>query len=392
MGSDRVRRYNTIAISLHWLIAILLVGLLALGKYMTGLEEADPLRFTLTQWHKSFGITVLLLAVLRVVWRLTHKPPALPENTLTFERIGSHLTHVVMYVLMVVIPVSGWVMVSASPLNIKTVLFGVIPWPHIGFLTDAANKDIVTERAEHLHDWLGNTLLVLVLMHVAAALLHQFVHKDRLINRMMVSDYHQQRHDKNFAIIPGVMLASALGLFLVATTQRIAVNHNAAPDDSTAALTSQVVESSVEFTALQSGAPLPGKFTAVSISLSLDPNKLDTATLTAQIDTASVTTDDTQIDGTIVSSDWLDSDQFPQATFDSVLFENADEFSYKIAGLLDIRGVVKPIQFILKLQDNVGRGEFAILRDDYGIGEGQNDFVEQEIVIRFEVQNSTLDQ
>jgi len=189
MGSDRVRRYNTIAISLHWLIAILLVGLLALGKYMTGLEEADPLR-------------------LRVVWRLTHKPPALPENTLTFERIGSHLTHVVMYVLMVVIPVSGWVMVSASPLNIKTVLFGVIPWPHIGFLTDAANKDIVTERAEHLHDWLGNTLLVLVLMHVAAALLHQFVHKDRLINRMMVSDYHQQRHDKNFAIIPGVMLAS----------------------------------------------------------------------------------------------------------------------------------------------------------------------------------------
>jgi len=114
--------------------------------------------------------------------------------------------------------------------------------------------------------------------------------------------------------------------------------------------------------------------------------------LTAQIDTASVTTDDTQIDGTIVSSDWLDSDQFPQATFDSVLFENADEFSYKIAGLLDIRGVVKPIQFILKLQDNVGRGEFAILRDDYGIGEGQNDFVEQEIVIRFEVQNSTLDQ
>jgi len=347
MDSNEVRRYDTTAISLHWLIAVLLIGLLALGKYMTGLEEADPLRYTLTQWHKSFGIAVLLLAVVRVIWRLIHKPPALPANTLTFERIGSHLTHLAMYVLMVVIPVSGWV----------------------------------------IHDWLGNTLLVLVLMHVAAALLHQFVHKDRLINRMIVSDYHHRRHDNNFAIIPGVMLASALGLFLFTTTQRITLNNNAVPADPPAAVASDVVESSVEFTAVQSGSPLAGKFTDVSVSLSVDAKNPDAATLTAQLDTASVTTGDSQTDSTIVSKDWLDSEQFPQATFDSVLIEVADELSYQVSGLLGIRGVVKPIQFVLKLQDNVGSGEFTLDRSEYGIGDG-DDFIEQEIIIRFQVQNS----
>jgi len=109
--------------------------------------------------------------------------------------------------------------------------------------------------------------------------------------------------------------------------------------------------------------------------------------LTAQLDTASVTTGDSQTDSTIVSKDWLDSEQFPQATFDSVLIEVADELSYQVSGLLGIRGVVKPIQFVLQLQDNVGSGEFTLDRSEYGIGDG-DDFIEQEIIIRFQVQNS----
>ena len=150
------------------------------------------------------------------------------------------------------------------------------------------------------------------------------------------------------------MLASALGLFLFTTTQRITLNNNAVPADPPAAVASDVVESSVEFTAVQSGSPLAGKFTDVSVSLSVDAKNPDAATLTAQLDTASVTTGDSQTDSTIVSKDWLDSEQFPQATFDSVLIEVADELSYQVSGLLGIRGVVKPIQFVLKLQDNVG--------------------------------------
>ena len=70
-------RYTSVAISLHWLIALLIIGLIAIGKYMDGLEETDHLRFELIQWHKSFGILVLLLIVIRILWRLTHKPPRL---------------------------------------------------------------------------------------------------------------------------------------------------------------------------------------------------------------------------------------------------------------------------------------------------------------------------
>ena len=108
------KRYTSVAISLHWLIAFFLIGLLAMGKYMTHLEETDPLRFTLTQWHKSFGITVLFLAALRVIWRFTHKPPALPVNTPRFERVASHAAHLLMYLLMVVIPLSGCLLYTSD--------------------------------------------------------------------------------------------------------------------------------------------------------------------------------------------------------------------------------------------------------------------------------------
>ena len=194
---QKIKRYTSVAISLHWLIAFFLIGLLAMGKYMTHLEEADPLRFTLTQWHKSFGITVLFLAVVRVLWRVTHKPPVLPVNTPRFESVASHATHVLMYLLMVVIPLSGWVFVSVSPLNLETLLFGAIPWPHISFLSSLPEKESLSVQAGQLHMWLANTLLLLVLLHTCAALFHQIVQRDRLLLRMWMSDSHRDSGDLN---------------------------------------------------------------------------------------------------------------------------------------------------------------------------------------------------
>jgi len=166
------KRYTSIAISLHWLIAILVIGLIAIGKYMNELEETDHLRFVLIQWHKSFGILVLLLVLLRIVWRITHRPPRLSSSISAWERIAASTTHLFFYLLMVVIPVSGWVMVSASPLNLATELFGAIPWPHLPLEASAllADKEAISERSVQAHHFLANGLLVLVLLHIAAAL------------------------------------------------------------------------------------------------------------------------------------------------------------------------------------------------------------------------------
>ena len=389
MECHRLQRYNSIAISLHWLIAFFLIGLLAVGKYMTSLADTDPLRFTLTQWHKSFGIVVMLLATARIFWRLTHKPPALPLSTTAFERIASHATHLAMYLLMVVIPLSGWVMVSASPLNLKTELFGLIPWPHIEVFTNTPGK--LSERSVSVHIWLANTLLVLVCLHIVAALFHQFFRKDHLLQRMLVSESHRHNNDLSVALIPGVLLASAFGLYLFATIE------NRSSSDAVAAVTQAVnegvagnpLESSVSFDAIQLGESVTGQFSEVEVQLTLDANNLDAATLSAVVMTASVGTGDSQMDGTIVTQDWFASEQYPQATFTSSSFEQIEAFVFRVTGVLTIREASNALEFDLVMRDGVGSGEFSINRSDFGIGDaGQDEFVEQEVSIRFEVQNA----
>ena len=405
------KRYTSVAISLHWLIAFFLIGLLAMGKYMTHLDETDPLRFTLTQWHKSFGITVFFLAVVRVLWRFTHRPPALPVNTPHFQSAASHATHLLMYLLMVVIPVSGWVFVSVSPLNLETVLYGVVPWPHISFLSSIPEKEALSVQAGQLHMWLANTLLLLILLHVCAALFHQLVQRDRLLSRMWVSDGHRDARDLNHGIVAGFLLIFAGGLFLYdSTNQAESVNEDvvSANDSGVSGAGESVTDSSsaassansnavsgtasvpaqVGFTAIQSSAPLIGKFTEVSVDLFIDEANPERSTLSATVATASVSSGDSQLDGTMVTSGWFASDEFPEATFLSSTFEQIDNSSYRVTGDMTIKGTTREVEFVLLLEAGVGRGEFSIDRVDYGVGDqGQDEFVNPIVVIQFSVQN-----
>lgn len=141
-----------------------------------------PHRFTVFQWHKSFGIVVLLLSFLRLVWRLTHKPPALPAGMKTWEIWAAKLTHIGFYVLMIGVPLLGWAMVSASPLPIENKLFFLIPLPDLPGVT--ASKD-ATERLKDFHELGAKLILVLFVLHVGAALKHHFIAKDGILARMI---------------------------------------------------------------------------------------------------------------------------------------------------------------------------------------------------------------
>ncbi len=125
----RRQRYSAVAMLLHWLIAGLIVFNIALGWRMDG--PRGPEAFAVFQLHKSIGITVLLLTVLRILWRLTHRAPDFPTSVQPWEQMLARAVHFLFYAFLLGMPLTGWLIVSASKTNIPTLLFQTIPWPHV---------------------------------------------------------------------------------------------------------------------------------------------------------------------------------------------------------------------------------------------------------------------
>lgn len=179
--------YGLIAILFHWVMAALMLGLFALGLYMHNQPITDPGTFALYQWHKSFGLVVLALAVLRLAWRFANPAPQLPEGMPKFEKTAAKLGHAGLYAVMLAIPLSGWFMVSASPFNIPTLLFDMFNVPHLpvpAFLGTKAEAEALLKSA---HEALAFFMIFLVAGHVAAAMKHHFLSRDDTLRRMVSS-------------------------------------------------------------------------------------------------------------------------------------------------------------------------------------------------------------
>ncbi len=377
-----MQRYNSVAVSLHWLIALMIAGLIVLAKISHNLSDDDPLRFELIQWHKSFGISVLLLVVFRIAWRLTHRPPALPESVRKLERFGASAAHVALYGLMLALPITGWAMVSASPLNLATELFGLIPWPHLPWLTTITDKEVWAHRFHDVHHLLGNGLMLLVLLHALAALRHHFLLKDGVLSRMTI----RGNQENQYGLFLGVLVAGAGGIALLNlldnNQQQVRPTAPAGIEEQAAV----VNQSLVGFSASQMGDPIVGVFKLHKITLEIDNANLESASLQAQVETASVDTGDGQIDATVVTADWFASKEFPLAEFASSSITSTGEGQYRVAGTMTIRNVSNDIEFDMSQSGNQYRGEFTIDRTDFGIGVGgQDEFVAPDVTISFEV-------
>ena len=138
--AERPARYTAVAILLHWLIAAGIAALIVIGLIMTQLSARLPQMevFKLYQLHKSIGITTLLLVVLRVVWRFTHRPPPLPREMPAAEKGAAHGLHWLLYLFMIGMPLTGWAVVSSSPFDLPTVLYGLVRWPDLPILPKLA--------------------------------------------------------------------------------------------------------------------------------------------------------------------------------------------------------------------------------------------------------------
>jgi cytochrome b561 len=171
-------RYTSTAIALHWLMALAILGNFCLGLYMADLHMSMT-RLRLFNYHKWTGATILLLAALRLLWRLSHRPPAeLPAPK--WQLSAAAITHWALYGLFFAVPLVGWAYSSAA--GFPLVVFGVLPLPDF-VPKDKALADILKE----LHGDLAWVLFALVVLHLAAVAKHMIVDRDGLLRRMMPS-------------------------------------------------------------------------------------------------------------------------------------------------------------------------------------------------------------
>lgn len=169
--------YTRTAKTLHWVMALLILGLLALGFYMTGLS-LSPEKLKFYSWHKWAGVAAFLLVLVRLLWRFTHRPPALPAGMPKSVQLMAHAGHGFLYLLMIGIPLTGWLMSSAK--GFQTVWFGLLPIP------DLLGKDkALGECLALVHKSLNLALLALLAGHVGAALKHHWIDRDDILTRML---------------------------------------------------------------------------------------------------------------------------------------------------------------------------------------------------------------
>jgi cytochrome b561 len=175
--SDGMAKYSKIAILFHWLIALLIAANILLANLAEDLPRAA--RAAYMSPHKAIGISILILTVGRILWRLTNRPPALPDKVAGWQAKAGHSVHILFYVLMIAMPLTGWLMIGAKGKAAPVDFFGL-------FTIDmAVGKNVMLADIGHEgHEILAVPLIILIGLHVLGALKHQFIDKMPFIQRM----------------------------------------------------------------------------------------------------------------------------------------------------------------------------------------------------------------
>ena len=181
-------RYTVVAITLHWLIAALIVSLIVYGWMLTSERDAGITSLEQFQsiksgfnWHKTGGILILVLSLARLGWRFTHPAPALPDGMKPFEKIGAKISHVGFYVLMIGLPLGGYIAASAYGPEQPILLFDAITLPKL----PVPQTEAFQAFSGGMHSFGAWALVALLALHIAAALKHHFVNKDGVLGRML---------------------------------------------------------------------------------------------------------------------------------------------------------------------------------------------------------------
>jgi cytochrome b561/polyisoprenoid-binding protein YceI len=336
------RRWGLVSQLLHWAVVALIVTQFVLAE----LAEDLPIglkKLSLIANHKSFGITILALALVRLVWRRISRGPALPDGMSRLERIAANASHHLLYGLLFAVPLAGWAMSSAK--NYSVSWFNLVPLPNL-----VAPNDALFEVLKETHEVLAWLLAAVAIVHALAALRHHFLLKDDVLRRMLP-----------FA---GALAAVVVGGSLVPALAE-AKTYTADPAKST-----------VGFTFLQAGAKNSGQFDRFTVTLDLATPA--SGRLDVSIDVASLNTKDKDRDATLRGADLFDVAKQPRATFTAPQLKDLGGGKFEAAGTLTIRGVAKPVTLPLTLRSATEGGQpvyyldgrTTVRRLDFGVGQG----------------------
>ncbi len=416
-------RYSKTAMTLHWLIAAALAFQFGLGEAFEHLPRGKLL-FDTAQFHKSIGITILILTLVRIAVRFAKPRPAPLGDHGWAERLAS-VTHMGLYAFMLIAPLSGWLMTTASKFAIPTYLFNVIPWPDFPFVAgmEAASKENLHDVAEVVHEVIAKLGLALFLLHVIGALRHQFLLKEPLIERMVPlkralsplvgSALIVALAGSAFALMilgqqPGVVPAAdaklavqpsepqvptAPSLTLPEAAEKAPASEEPKPDETkeeeakeeeldpdaipagTAPRWAIASGGRLGFATSWVGAAVDGRFGSWSGDIRFNPDALGASKIKVTIDLASVDTGDGERDSTLKGSDFFNTGGAGQAVWTSTSIRNLGGNRYRADGTLNLRDASKsvPLAFTLDIKGKqaTARGTASLNRLAFGVGQGE---------------------
>lgn len=349
-------RWGSLSQLLHWLIVALIALQAALG--LTGIMlPLGVQKIAVLARHKSIGITILALAVLRLAWRWLNPTPPLPSNLKPYERFLARCTHVALYALLFAMPLTGWAMSSARGFPVSW--FNLFQLPDLVPKSKALYAALVTAHAT-----LAIALGLTVALHVAGALKHHFVLKDDTLRRMLPS---------------GRAMAAVLAAILLSAPPARAAG---------ASYTLAAAQSSLTYAFTQAGAENQGRFKAFTVTFDPDAGRLEVL-----VDMHSFDTGDSQRNGILGGKDFFDVAQYPESRFTASHIERTAT-GYRATGSLTLRGITRNISipFTWRTATVQGRqvgylsGQTTLRRLDFGVGEGQwqsTEWVGNDVTVRY---------
>jgi cytochrome b561/polyisoprenoid-binding protein YceI len=393
------QRYSGIAILLHWALALLLLFQLGLGWALEDLPRSTM--FIAFQFHKSVGILILVLSLARLLVRLVvPRPPAEGAPAL---KLLAGAVHWLLYGVMILGPITGWIIVSTARVKLPTLLFGLVPLPHLP-LGAAWN-----EPAETIHGLIGWLLAGLVVLHIAGALRHHLL-RDDLIGRMMPTAL-SRRPALSIAVV--VALAACVAAFFTGSwryrgraevptpsqplptpgstpdvpaaptpTPEASASPTPTPSPSASATDAAVPVRSwkvapggtLGFRTVYSGEAINGRFNRWTADIQFSPDDLDHSKIAVDIDLASVSSGDSERDDTLKGDDFFGVAAHPKARFTATRIRKQGS-GYVADGTLALAGATRPmpVNFTLKIVGDHAQasGTATVKRLSFAVGKGQ---------------------
>lgn len=388
-------RYSKSAMALHWSLALALVFQIGLGWQFETLQRGPNL-FVLYQLHKSVGIAILVLSLARLAIRFWRPRPVPLADTLWSRRMAN-LVHSAFYMVLIGGPLTGWLLVSSSKIAVPTVLFGILPLPHLPV------GPAVHAPAEAIHAQLAWLAIVLLLLHTAGAVRHQFFKDEDVLQRMLpwILNSKSTAAGATGAALAGLGIAYAAGATLMLTDAKPSAPPTMQPQ-ATATTPPAIVLPKVEekpktanepdiaipikkwsissggrlaFTADWNGTPINGTFRRWSSDIRFSPDELAQSHVQVTVDLGSASTADSQRDEMLLGESFLNVATHPKAVFSSSEIQLVRGDKYRARGTLSLHGKTHPVtlDFTLQIDGTTAKvsGSSSLRRTQFGVGSGE---------------------